>query len=142
MSKSRSGPDSLASVRDVSMFGELAEARRIAPKVPARALLRSATLAGATGLGFGNDFGSIEPGKRAALIAVRVPERVTDVEEYLVSPDVDSPSDICAIADRRRIAAGTCVRDINAESPPLLRAIQPFGVRPAVCADRGTAGMA
>jgi aminodeoxyfutalosine deaminase len=79
------GTDSLASVGDMNMFGELAEARRIAPKVPARALLRSATLAGATGLGFGNDFGSIEPGKRAALIAVRVPDGVTDVEEYLVS---------------------------------------------------------
>ena len=30
-------------------------------------------------------FGSIEPGKRAALITVRVPEAVDDVEEYLVS---------------------------------------------------------
>ena len=79
------GTDSLASVDDLSMFNELAEARRIAPKVPARALLRSATLTGATALGFGDAFGSIEPGKRAALIAVRVPAGVTDVEEYLVS---------------------------------------------------------
>jgi cytosine/adenosine deaminase-related metal-dependent hydrolase len=79
------GTDSLASVEDLNMFGELAEARRIAPKVPARALLESATLTGATALGFGDDFGSIEPGKRAALIGVRVPESVSDVEEYLVS---------------------------------------------------------
>ena len=79
------GTDSLASVDDLNMFAELAEARRIAPKVPARALLRSATLTGATALGFDRDFGSIEPGKRAALIAVRVPEGVSDVEEYLVS---------------------------------------------------------
>jgi cytosine/adenosine deaminase-related metal-dependent hydrolase len=79
------GTDSLASVEDLNMFAELAEARRIAPKVSARALLRSATLAGATALGFGDHFGSIEPGKRAALIAVRVPEGVDDVEEYLVS---------------------------------------------------------
>ena len=79
------GTDSLASVADLNMFSELAEARRIAPKVPARALLRSATLTGATALGFGDEFGSIEPGKRAALIAVRVPDGVTDVEEYLVS---------------------------------------------------------
>ena len=79
------GTDSLASVDDLNMFAELAEARRIAPKVPARALLRSATLTGATALGFGDQFGSIEPGKRAALIAVRVPDGVTDVEEYLVS---------------------------------------------------------
>ena len=60
------GTDSLASVEDLNMFAELAEARRIAPKVSARALLRSATLAGATALGFGDHFGSIEPGKRAA----------------------------------------------------------------------------
>ena len=79
------GTDSLASVEDLNMFSELAEARRIAPRVPARALLRSATLTGATALGFGDDYGSIEPGKRASLIAVRVPEGVTDVEEYLVS---------------------------------------------------------
>ena len=79
------GTDSLASVEDLSMFAELAEARRIAPKVPARALLRSATVIGATALGFGDDYGCIEPGKRASLIAVRVPEGVSDVEEYLVS---------------------------------------------------------
>jgi len=79
------GTDSLASVDDLNMFSELAEARRIAPKVPARALLRSATLTGATALGFGEAFGSIEPGKRGALVAVHVPDGVTDVEEYLVS---------------------------------------------------------
>lgn len=79
------GTDSLASVEDLNMFNELAEARRIAPRVPARALLQSATLTGATALGFADDYGSIEPRKRAALIAVRVPEGVNDVEEYLVS---------------------------------------------------------
>ena len=48
-------------------------------------LLDSATRIGAEALGFGDDFGTIEPGKRAALIAVRVPDGVDDVEEYLVS---------------------------------------------------------
>jgi cytosine/adenosine deaminase-related metal-dependent hydrolase len=79
------GTDSLASVADLNVFAELAEARRIAPKVPARALLRSATLTGATALGFGSQLGSIEPGKRASLIGVRIPDGVSDVEEYLVS---------------------------------------------------------
>jgi cytosine/adenosine deaminase-related metal-dependent hydrolase len=79
------GTDSLASVEDLNLFAELAEARRIAPNVPARTLLRSATLVGARALGFEAEFGSIEPGKRAALVAVRVPEGVSDVEEYLVS---------------------------------------------------------
>ena len=79
------GTDSLASVADVNMFAELAAARRLAPKVSARRLLESATLGGASALGFGAEFGSIEPGKQAALVAVRVPERVGDVEEYLLS---------------------------------------------------------
>ena len=53
--------------------------------IPARAILESATRIGAEALGFGEDYGTIEPGKRAALIAVRVPDGVDDVEEYLVS---------------------------------------------------------
>ena len=78
------GTDSLASVADLNLFAELKEARRIAPRVPARRLLESATLVGARALGFGEQFGSIEPGKRASLIAVRVPAGIDDVEEYLV----------------------------------------------------------
>jgi len=79
------GTDSLASVADLDMFAELAEARRIAPRVPARRLIESATLVGARALRFDSDFGSLEPGRRAAVLAVRVPEGVADVEEYLVS---------------------------------------------------------
>ena len=79
------GTDSLASVADLNMFSELKEARRLAPRVSAAQLLGSATLIGARALGFEREFGSIEPGKRAALIAVRVPDGVVDVEEYLLS---------------------------------------------------------
>ena len=79
------GTDSLASVEDLNMFTELAEARRLAPHVHARRLLASATLTAARALGFERDFGSIEKGKRSALIAVRLPAGVRDVEEYLVS---------------------------------------------------------
>lgn len=79
------GTDSLASVEDLNVFGELALLRELAPAVPARSLLESATLQGALALGFADELGSIEPGKRAELIAVRVPDAVTDVEEYLVS---------------------------------------------------------
>jgi aminodeoxyfutalosine deaminase len=79
------GTDSLASVDDLNMFSELAEARRLAPDVPARRLLESATLVGARALGFGHEYGSLEPGKRASLLSVDVPDGVTDVEEYLLS---------------------------------------------------------
>ena len=79
------GTDSLASVSDLNLFAELAEARRLAPGVPARTLLASATRDGAAALGHADRFGAIEAGRRAALIAVETPAGVTDVEEYLVT---------------------------------------------------------
>lgn len=79
------GTDSLASVEDLNAFAELAEIRRLAPAVPAAELLASATRHGAAALGFADDYGTIEPGKLADLIAVRLPNGVEDVEEYLVS---------------------------------------------------------
>ena len=90
------GTDSLASVETLSMFDELAEARRIAPRVPARRLLESATLVGARALRFDADSGSLEPGKRAAMVSVRLQGAVSDVEEYLVGGHV---GEITWIAD-------------------------------------------
>lgn len=78
------GTDSLASAPDLNLFAELAEVRRLAPLVPAASLLASATIEGARALGFEADFGSIAPGRRSALLGVRVPARIVDVEEYLV----------------------------------------------------------
>ena len=79
------GTDSLASTADLNLFEELATMRCLAPGVPAAALLDSATRQGARALGFANDYGTLEPGKRARLLAVAVPARTDDVEEYLVS---------------------------------------------------------
>jgi cytosine/adenosine deaminase-related metal-dependent hydrolase len=84
------GTDSLASAPSLNVFDELAAMRALAPAVPASALLDSATRQGARALGFESEFGSIEPGKRARLIAVSVPPGMDDVEEYLlggVRPD-------------------------------------------------------
>ena len=86
------GTDSLASVEDLNLFSEMAQIRALGPDIPARAIVESATRIGAEALGFGAEYGTIEPGKRAALIAVRVPEGVSDVEEYLLGgiepPDI------------------------------------------------------
>jgi len=79
------GTDSLASAPDLNMFAEVAEARRLAPRVPARTLLESATRRGAVALGFEDDYGTLEAGKRAQIIAVRIPSNLSDVEEYLLS---------------------------------------------------------
>jgi cytosine/adenosine deaminase-related metal-dependent hydrolase len=79
------GTDSLASVEDLNVFAELAEVRRLAPNVAAHRLLESATRSGARALGFDDELGTIEPGKRAQLLAVRLPPDLADVEEYLVS---------------------------------------------------------
>ena len=79
------GTDSLASVDDLNVFQELAALRRLAPEVPARTLLTWATENGAQALGFARDYGAIESGRRAALLAVALPARVGDVEEYLLS---------------------------------------------------------
>jgi cytosine/adenosine deaminase-related metal-dependent hydrolase len=79
------GTDSLASAPDLNVFAELATMRALAPSIPATSLLESATWQGARALGFDAEFGTIEPGKRARLIAVAVPPGTSDVEEYLVS---------------------------------------------------------
>jgi aminodeoxyfutalosine deaminase len=79
------GTDSLASVGDLNVFSELKAMRWLAPGLPARRLLESATLAGAVALGLDADLGTIEAGKRAELITVDVLQRVDDVEEHLLS---------------------------------------------------------
>jgi cytosine/adenosine deaminase-related metal-dependent hydrolase len=79
------GTDSLASAPDLNVFAELATMRALAPSVPAASLLESATREGARALGFEADYGTIEPGKRARLLAVGVPPGTGDVEEYLVT---------------------------------------------------------
>ena len=79
------GTDSLASAPDLNVFAEVATLHALAPSVPASVLLDSATRQGARALGFDADFGTIEPGKRARLLAIDLPPQTGDVEEYLVS---------------------------------------------------------
>jgi aminodeoxyfutalosine deaminase len=92
------GTDSLASSPDLNVFSELATMRALAPTVSAGALLDSATRQGARALGFDADYGTIEPGKSARLLAVSIPADTDDVEEYLVG-GID-PGQIQWIEDR------------------------------------------
>jgi cytosine/adenosine deaminase-related metal-dependent hydrolase len=78
------GTDSLASSPDLQVFAELAALRRLAPDVPARLIVRSATLGGAEALGFGEQLGSLDVGKRADVIAVRLRDATADPEESLL----------------------------------------------------------
>jgi cytosine/adenosine deaminase-related metal-dependent hydrolase len=78
------GTDSLASVDDLNLFSELKTMRWLAPAVPARRLLESATAIGARALGL-DTLGTLTPGKDAAILAVALPPGVDDVEEYLVT---------------------------------------------------------
>lgn len=86
------GTDSLASVDDLNLFEELKTMRWLAPAVPARRLLESATRVGAAALGLEAELGTIEVGKQAALIAVDLvaggrgaaPGAAEQVEERLV----------------------------------------------------------
>jgi cytosine/adenosine deaminase-related metal-dependent hydrolase len=89
------GTDSLASVENLNLFSEMVAVRTLCPDIPASHILKSSTLDGAVALGFGRELGSISTGKRAELLAVRVPEKAAtpeDVEEYLVGGIV--PADI------------------------------------------------
>ena len=88
------GTDSLASVETLNLFDELVKMRALAPMIPASKLLESATRSGAEALGFGAELGTLASGKRAELIAVRLPPAAegVDVEEYLVSGV--QPSDV------------------------------------------------
>jgi cytosine/adenosine deaminase-related metal-dependent hydrolase len=79
------GTDSLASVEDLNLFSELRTMRWLAPTVPARRILESATLVGARALGLDREFGSLTAGKSARMLAVSIPKGVADVEEYLLT---------------------------------------------------------
>lgn len=91
------GTDSLASTPDLNVFAELAAMRSLAPGVRAAQLLDSATRQGARALGRADDFGTLEPGRRARMLAVSIPADANDVEEYLVSGI--EPRQVCWVGD-------------------------------------------
>lgn len=66
------GTDSLASAESLSIFDEMTFVSKSFPSIPPAEILAMATLNGASSLGFGEMFGSLTPGKRAAFVYVPV----------------------------------------------------------------------
>ncbi len=104
------GTDSLASNDSLDMFAEMraalstAEQRASAagsPLLASAQVLRMATLEGARALGWGDRTGSLEPGKSADLIAVRLPGRGA-------APPSD-PGGLTGSIVRSAIAADVCM---------------------------------
>ncbi len=67
------GTDSRASNPDLSLWKELRHVARNHPEVSSESILRMGTLASAEALGIADQFGSITPGTRAALVVVAMP---------------------------------------------------------------------
>ena len=91
------GTDSLASVEDLNVFSELKAMRWVAPSIPARDLLASATHMGAAALGLGHVLGTIEAGKAAALIAIDLPNEWAGANS--VAPDTEGAASAAAIEE-------------------------------------------
>lgn len=84
------GTDSAAGNADVDIFREMRILKEEHPSIPAARIIEMATINGAEALGRGGEYGSIEKGKIADLIALPLPdergiEKVSDVEEYIVT---------------------------------------------------------
>jgi cytosine/adenosine deaminase-related metal-dependent hydrolase len=103
------GTDSLASVEDLNIFAELKAMRWLAPSVPARQLLESATLTGARALGLGDQLGSIEAGKRAQLIAINLPPHLVSSSER----ETVAPVDVERERVEEHLVSGVDPRDIR-----------------------------
>jgi cytosine/adenosine deaminase-related metal-dependent hydrolase len=73
------GTDSLAGNWDLNLFGEMRWLHRNFPAYPGDLWLRLGTLNGARALGRDRDLGSLEPGKKAALGFVSLPEAPGDI---------------------------------------------------------------
>jgi cytosine/adenosine deaminase-related metal-dependent hydrolase len=86
------GTDSRGSNPDLSLWRELQFLRTRFPDADPATILERGTLAGARALGCDTDFGTLTPGKRAALCAICLPERDGEAYDVLLDGDVSAIS--------------------------------------------------
>jgi cytosine/adenosine deaminase-related metal-dependent hydrolase len=89
------GTDSLASAPDLDLFAEMQAVKLEQPSLSPAAILRMATLNGATALGIGDRLGAIEPGKLAKLVVVPLQSEETPPLEAVCS----NPPVVFGLAD-------------------------------------------
>ncbi|HVW01460.1 MAG TPA: amidohydrolase family protein [Planctomycetaceae bacterium] len=82
------GTDSRGSNPDLSLWRELQFLHERFPEIDPSEILELGTLAGARALGCEADFGTLTPGKQAAICAIRLPEREGDAHQLLFEGDV------------------------------------------------------
>jgi cytosine/adenosine deaminase-related metal-dependent hydrolase len=79
------GTDGRSSNPDLSLLNEMRFAAENHPDVSPAKILELATLGGARALGLANRVGTLEPGRRADLVAAAANgEAITDIQEFLV----------------------------------------------------------
>jgi cytosine/adenosine deaminase-related metal-dependent hydrolase len=82
------GTDSRASNPDLSVWAEMQYAAHRHPEVAPSAAVEMATMAGARALGWEAETGSIEVGKSADLVLIKIPDRrANDPHELLMDPE-------------------------------------------------------
>jgi cytosine/adenosine deaminase-related metal-dependent hydrolase len=90
------GTDSLASNPDLDLLAEARFLHRLYPDVPGAQLLHMATLAGALALGWGDEAGSLAPGKSADLAVLPLPPAGdTDPHELVLDSDLPVSAVLC-----------------------------------------------
>jgi len=86
------GTDSLASADSLSISDEMAFVSKSFPSIPPAEILAMATVNGANSLGFGDMFGSLTPGKRAAFVYAPVDvSSKSELQQALVNADFKEP---------------------------------------------------